>query len=105
MQLIDKEAVEKILKEEDKFVSKVHWNYSQWAIAIMNIKTFIDSLPTYGEWIPVSERLPTIQWDYLCMIESWISIVYYGNYSWLENTCEFYNNVTHWQPLPLPPSN
>ena len=80
-----------------------HW-YVKWAIAeIEEAKSRIQAL--WDGWIPVTKRLPSVWWTYL--VYYWDS-VYDCNFE--DNRFVIYNdwykyfqNVTHWMPLPLPP--
>jgi len=65
-------------------------------------------------WISVKDRLPELGMVVLCIDnKKWQSVCFYGNYSVDENH-KFYKHdldyyfeledVTHWQPLPKPPT-
>jgi hypothetical protein len=50
-----------------------------------------------SEWIPVSERLPKENCEYLVTVKRG----YVMTAIWV-GTAEFWNEVTAWMPLPLP---
>lgn len=68
---------------------------------------------TVQKWIPVSERLPTENGNYLCMVlfsavgehkEYKRKILFFEDGTWLENAKSFrIEKPLHWMPLPEPP--
>lgn len=75
----------------------------------------IDDAPTVGEWIPVSEKLPEEDGEYLVASGEFIYVYSYGiplmpmnertrRWGWYESTSEgdFYMDVDAWMPLPKP---
>ena len=61
-----------------------------------------------GEWIPVGDYLPeeykhVIAWrpGAVSLFEAWLS----ASGDWLYGDCENAGRVTHWMPLPAPPTD
>ena len=144
MQLIDKEAkvnIHEVLWEIEHWndLLPYTWNTRDYMDTLHNK---ISSLPTYGEWISVEERLPENEQNVLWTFKNscWKSRVIrcfyarkfqveiyddpYDFWEWNEEKDEYYipewwyesneydevnyaisDEITHWQPLPLPPSN
>ena len=102
MQLIDKEAVENILSDMDNETPSTRHKILE------TISERISSLPVYGEWISVKERVPDN--EVLCIsfhgeFQVWRIADYEdGQWYFCESEDVVLDDITHWQPLPLPPN-
>ena len=60
-------------------------------------------------WIPVNERLPEGHGKYLCVLKSgafrgcYYQMIMYHDQHGFRDGCVYYDDVTHWMPLPEPP--
>lgn len=73
-----------------------------------NIDTFEMAIKSLERtrWIPVSERLPNIYKDVLCLDFGHIEMAYLNTHAkWIQKGIQdgYLENVTHWMPLPNPP--
>ena len=91
----------------------------KWLKSVVNesskneVQDFIDrveSFPSAEVWIPVTERLPERNGEYLvCTIHDFYKTTKVAKASFKSNSGGFYgngghwSNVTHWMPLPEPP--
>lgn len=105
IQILDEMMEERTPYKEDIPLHKTLWYEvcHWWYIALEEAKSRIQAL--WDGWIPVTKRLPSVWWTYL--VYYWDS-VYDCNFE--DNRFVIYNdwykyfqNVTHWMPLPLPP--
>lgn len=95
--------------------TKLKWWNGAWYMleALEEAKYRIQSLPDTDEWIPVTERFPEKEWEYLTYVD--LSF----NKEIFHETCirqldwdwdnfwdwEWYtHNITHWKPLPNIPN-
>jgi hypothetical protein len=60
---------------------------------------------TYGEWIPVTERLPDVIGHYLVCDGTAIAWSFYNSDGRWCKTLGYYDDITHRMPLPPPPKN
>ena len=60
-----------------------------------------------GEWIPVTERLPDDGSEYLVWYGGFrhCTVVVRRGGEFLKQGMRITENVTHWMPLPAPPSD
>lgn len=65
----------------------------------------LSKLKEQQRWIPVTERLPGEDDDVLIMSSGSINMGYYSTYNeyWVDYINVYYNDVTHWMPLPERP--
>ena len=62
------------------------------------------------EWISVKDRLPNDEEDYLIIYLGWDDLIFHKVLYYCKTEKVWYDNnmdeyiVTHWQPLPEPPS-
>ena len=65
----------------------------------------LSKLKAQQRWIPVTERLPEDDDDVLIMSSGSISMGYYSvcNEYWADYINVYYDDVTHWMPLPERP--
>lgn len=65
----------------------------------------LSKLKEQQRWIPVTERLPEDDDDVLIMSSGSISMGYYSVYNeyWADYINVYYDDVTHWMPLPKAP--
>ena len=60
-------------------------------------------------WIPVAERLPEGHGKYLCILKSgafrgrYYQMIMYHDQHGFRDGRVYYDDVTHWMPLPEPP--
>ena len=71
----------------------------------------LERLQSEARWIPVSERLPETEVDVLVALKGYVDHGYYDGTEWRSNTQLDYSetperlwDVTHWMPLPTPPT-
>ena len=64
------------------------------------------------KWISVEDRMPDDESGYKVLvfandiISSWVELINYNGEHWVHNGGKIYPPiVTHWQPIPKPPSN
>ena len=55
-------------------------------------------------WISVEDRLPEEGQKVICYRDTEIAQIFITTWSETEKVYEKWNAVTHWQPLPLPPT-
>lgn len=89
-------------------------NFNDGYYTVAEIKAIIDTAPTVGEWISVSDRLPSEYGNYIAFCEGEVMECTYAPPKkgmipgW--STCDAHGvhffgekSVTHWMPLPEPP--
>ena len=117
------EMIERILIQRNKAVDdmilgeirKIATENGIDTIITLNDKAIIQALKNFAEvtkWIDVNERLPDKEGDYLCVmsnnninpfviIKPFVNGMFYVTEWYKENVGR---KVTHWMPLPEPPS-
>jgi uncharacterized protein DUF551 len=106
MKLIDKDAVLEIIHNHEPLMDD---------LACIEIKMLINALPiSTDEWVSVRERLPEDGDDVLVMDGNVRCVAIYSDpkhlkrqkhQCWfIEGVGEWVDSVTHWQPLPQPPT-
>ena len=82
------------------------WSYLSGAMEeVKLLPTFEYPLVSDG-WIPVSERLPDNS-EYVIALQSYsdsILVSYYSGGKWHSDSEYQIAGITHWQPLPKPPT-
>lgn len=72
---------------------------------IEQLRQELSKLRAQQRWIPVTERLPDDDDDVLIMSSGSRSMGYYSVYNeyWADYINVYYDDVTHWMPLPEAP--
>lgn len=113
------DLLEKLVAENEALKTKLWPEYCQDMAEyscprVVQLRQEIDHLRDLTKmvprWVSVKERLPGEQGRYLCNVKSfafpgrtYISILQYDKYGFREGNI-YTDDVTHWQPLPEPPS-
>ena len=82
-----------------------HCNYPPCFRVECVVNALIANGVTVQEWIPVTERLPEEDGDYLAYFGEYdgICVVYYEVLKTKSKWCCKWKEVTHWMPLPPAP--
>lgn len=98
---LDKEGDKAACYEEYEVAEKYH----AAADRLETLEAELAAHRAQQRWIPVAERLPEDDDDVLIMSSGSISMGYYSTYNeyWADYINVYYNDVTHWMPLPEAP--
>ena len=113
---------EGVMEMREKLFELIDQYYSDPRIQTLEDHLIANGV-TIQKWIPVTERLPSFElveaktydmdvYPCLCVVLNprarngkYVSKLYYDGYLFLNaDMCDFTNEVTHWMPLPEPPS-
>ena len=105
-----KKMIEEEILNRQQTVSSWNWNSEYYSYcdgrksSLEELIERLEKIPQDNGWISVEDRLPE---------ESWIYIVYHTEY-WIRDISFskpdnewgylMQSRITHWQPLPLPPT-
>ncbi len=109
------------LIDADSFIQHLHEPMKYGYSLIDHVKNE-PTVPTFGQWISVKDRLPEIEGDYLVrVLDDSISHYTFEVYGWYKGIFIYWTDgmelpvgknthgenipvkVTHWMPLPEPP--
>lgn len=104
---MDIEGIESILESLENYTTPC----SDIAVKLGEVRDFITQLKTENErlksdkWISADDRLPEMDVDVLCFCKCVDNTTYHSIDSliYADTWANNFNNVTHWQPLPVEP--
>lgn len=99
---------EKLIELLESAESAFYWNSNDKGFVEKIADHLISNGVTVQKWIPVSERLPDNDYWVLCLKydgDYWVAAWNYIDWMWSDQN-EWYaeKDITHWMPLPEPPS-
>lgn len=77
----------------------------KWYLAVpLNVIESMPTVPAFGQWISVKDRLPENGTVVIGCSETWgVDTYMYVDETWYDGNAEDINDVTYWMPLPEPP--
>lgn len=97
--------------QKEQILSIIEWTIRKWNIKQWNwwgymketleeVKYRIEQEVSDDDWISVEDMIPDKHWEYLVVDDEVVTTRWWNISDWNNR----WLSITHWKPLPLPPS-
>lgn len=96
--------VETLIKNKiDNLWIRDYWDHTE--VELEKLVSSLSLLPAQNEWIAVGEKMPKPMIKHIVYSSEGIGIWAYDDWTWYNEYLTQFYHVSHFMPLPLPPTN